>query len=289
MGSDGPDTPTEQHGPATDPTLGSDSAATETGIVHCATCQKDVVPDDGACPHCRRYLPGNQKQRKNPINVARRAALLADLTREFPPGDVIAKADLETLADAIAKRECTKAGSAEWQRLVNVIATTRERLHASPQANRPALSAFDVAGLSYEQVAVELEALARLAREHAREHARRVAGLPPAGDRPADRQPDDRPPDRPDAAPAGRSPALGGSDQNPHETDERVARPPARLIPERCPYGCGSLTRCAELKGTRLDVWRVFHGNDPEEIARRDRDATAVMMRQVGKPLPPYL
>lgn len=37
----------------------------------------------------------------------------------------------------------------------------------------------------------------------------------------------------------------------------------------------------AELKKHNLAAWRVIHGNEREEIERRNRDATAVMYRMV--------
>lgn len=53
-----------------------------------------------------------------------------------------------------------------------------------------------------------------------------------------------------------------------------------------CGYGCGTLTRCVEIKKTRPDAWRALHYTDPEEVARRNKEATAVMMARVGKPHP---
>jgi hypothetical protein len=55
-----------------------------------------------------------------------------------------------------------------------------------------------------------------------------------------------------------------------------------------CGYGCGSLARCAEIKATRPEAWAVLHYTDPIEVERRDAEATAVMMRQIGKPLPDW-
>ena len=53
-----------------------------------------------------------------------------------------------------------------------------------------------------------------------------------------------------------------------------------------CPYGCGTLARCAEIKATRPDAWAALHYSDPEEVKKRDEQATAVMMARIGKPQP---
>jgi len=47
-------------------------------------------------------------------------------------------------------------------------------------------------------------------------------------------------------------------------------------------------SRCAELKEHHTDAWRVLHHADPEEVARRDAEATAEMMHQIGRPLPDW-
>jgi hypothetical protein len=66
-----------------------------------------------------------------------------------------------------------------------------------------------------------------------------------------------------------------------------VAKPASPPNPEaRCQYGCGTLTRCEEIKSTRLDVWETIHGRDPEVIKKKDKEATAEMMSQLGKPKP---
>jgi hypothetical protein len=65
------------------------------------------------------------------------------------------------------------------------------------------------------------------------------------------------------------------------------AAEPEPTTPEAtCLYGCESLSKCAALKTTRLDAWRVLHYADPEEVKRRDNEATDVMMARVGKPHP---
>ncbi|HUZ81445.1 MAG TPA: hypothetical protein VMU73_04305 [Gaiellaceae bacterium] len=59
-------------------------------------------------------------------------------------------------------------------------------------------------------------------------------------------------------------------------TAEQASPAPA---PETCTYGCGSVEECAALQARALDVWRVLHFADPEEVARRDEYHRAVMMK----------
>ena len=72
-----------------------------------------------------------------------------------------------------------------------------------------------------------------------------------------------------------------------NDDDDDTARPtppPAPAPRPMCAYGCSSSAQCVELKTTRLDVWRTLHARDPAEVARRNDEATAVMMYQIGKP-----
>jgi hypothetical protein len=65
---------------------------------------------------------------------------------------------------------------------------------------------------------------------------------------------------------------------------------PAKTRPtvETCNYCNRSLDECAEIKATRLDVWQAIHALHPDEIARRDQEATTQMIKMVGKPLPEW-
>jgi hypothetical protein len=61
---------------------------------------------------------------------------------------------------------------------------------------------------------------------------------------------------------------------------------PARSTEPTCRFGCGTLTDCARLQTTSPSTWRALHWQDPVEIERRRREATAVMLHQIGKPSP---
>lgn len=60
---------------------------------------------------------------------------------------------------------------------------------------------------------------------------------------------------------------------------------PAEPVPPTpCPYCHQPPAACAATKTDWLEVWRTLHSLDPDEIARKNAEATAVMMMQVGKP-----
>lgn len=70
-------------------------------------------------------------------------------------------------------------------------------------------------------------------------------------------------------------------------TAEKVTPEPAPEPvppPAPCRYCNQSPAACAELKVSRLDVWRTLHSLDLDEVARKNAEATALMMMQVGKP-----
>lgn len=54
--------------------------------------------------------------------------------------------------------------------------------------------------------------------------------------------------------------------------------------PTPCPYCHQPPAACAATKTDWLEVWRDLHSLDPDEIARKNAEATAVMMMQVGRP-----
>ena len=66
------------------------------------------------------------------------------------------------------------------------------------------------------------------------------------------------------------------------------ASTPATAPEPTCEHCHQSLTRCAEIKETRLETWHVLHHDDPSEIERRRQEATAVMMRPGASILPDW-
>ena len=64
-------------------------------------------------------------------------------------------------------------------------------------------------------------------------------------------------------------------------TGPTLAPESTRTSESTCRYGCGTLARCAEIKATRPEDWETLHGLDPEVIARRDKEATEIMRKQI--------
>lgn len=94
-------------------------------------------------------------------------------------------------------------------------------------------------------------------------------------------------PYQPVASPEGVSKESEGLPKGPVQNAAPTAASAADAPdPETCPYCHQSLTRCAEIQATRPDAWRALHYADPLEVARRDEEATATMMKQIGKPIP---
>ena len=42
------------------------------------------------------------------------------------------------------------------------------------------------------------------------------------------------------------------------------------------------------MKENQLSAWRSLHYYDPSEVERRSKEATAVMMKMIGRPLPDW-
>jgi hypothetical protein len=66
---------------------------------------------------------------------------------------------------------------------------------------------------------------------------------------------------------------------------EHATTPCEPETPTVAPAAARPVDRDARLKALNLDSWRAIHWNDPEEVERRDQEATAVMLHQVGRPI----
>ncbi len=74
-----------------------------------------------------------------------------------------------------------------------------------------------------------------------------------------------------------------------HQTEAATIDPePAMVVEQGEPqvepcHHCGQPpAACAALAQNNLAVWRALHGNDPREVERRSREATAVMLHTLG-------
>lgn len=250
----------------------------------CKKCQADVLPvGKGECPRCHVALRLNFKARRHPVNVLRRDAELAKLVARYHPTTTMVQSTAEMQAGILEQLSVLKPGTTEHARLVQLSQQLFEVLETSlvsrPSDNdmrgidqMPASALHLASDLLERQIAGEtltafeegqLSVLLHASHGH--------VSLPPdpvdVPDIPAYR----RQADAEIVEPASTSPAVSEPEPSQSET---------------CGYGCGSLTRCAEMKATRLDAWRVFHFLDKSEVARRDEEATRIMMQQIGKPSP---
>jgi hypothetical protein len=210
-----------------------------------------VVPvGKGKCGQCGSFLSLNFVARKHRVNVLRREALLAELVAQFRPVDILARSACEHLSAVLEQLDSMRPGTTEWQRLVTTAQTLGTALRsAQPEARTPA----DYSAHSKDELIAKLETLLNAARE-ARDYERSA----PLGDS-ADGgvyidvpEPGDAADSVPSAPP--------------------VETPPAPEVPEVPEH-----------------IRRVIDYNTPAEVERRRREATAVMMTQVGKPPSPFL
>ena len=216
----------------------------------CTTCKADVLPrGKGLCPRCGRFLRQHFVSRKHPVNALRREVILNKLIADYSPQTTLLHASCEHLASILEQLENLKPGGADHQRLVQLSQLLGAQLEESRTA-RPSLPT-DYATLTDDAMIDKCTAMLR--------HLLALR--------------------------ESRMPTLDPADAYVIDVDEDDAVPEASTVPTRptdpCPYGCGSLDRCADLKAHRLDAWQVLHWTDPEEEQRRKAEATATMMKMV--------
>jgi hypothetical protein len=114
----------------------------------------------GRCPTCKSFLQANTISRKHPINVSKRAAILADLLVEFKPTTTMATATCEHLAATLERLNNARPGSVDWTRLISASQTLAAALRG-PEVRPPDLSFMTLAQL--EARSLELAAECRVA------------------------------------------------------------------------------------------------------------------------------
>lgn len=277
------------------PSAETDANGSET--VRCTSCQRDVLPTGkGHCPSCGRFLPANAaavthgtRRRNAQTQSARREEILNLLVDErggLAAIDTITLITLEDYATAAAQLESVAShleqkgamtDKGRRRSVVDVYKTFSERvdrLGAEIRGETPLDSTPRPGLLSTPTPALEL----------ARSLLSRLAN----GDALTERE-------------LGQLDVLRASMR--HEV--RLAAPPApsapetETLPEAEPnmedpvaaplpsIGDQNTDPDAWLKAHDLEAWRVVHYNDPEEVERRNREATAVMLR--GRKDSPWL
>ena len=243
--------PTQAPASASEPSLPSAAPASEPApdLRWCSRCEAQVIAvDKGRCPTCRSFLKGSTVARKNPLNVAKRDAILADLIAEYKPTTTMETATCEHLAATLERLSSLRPGSTDWQRLMNASQTLSAALRSTAPTETP--TAFE--NYTLAQLVTRAEQLLAEARRCATK-PREAPFVPPP--------------------PAPRAPSPYDP---PVDTD--VATTP------QCAYGCGPLEHCAKVKATNPEAWAAIHFNDPGEVERRRKDNFKIMMRTVKNP-----
>lgn len=254
-------------------------------LTFCRNCNVDVKPvGKGKCPRCGKVLRFNFLARKHPVNKLRRQQLLDKLVAEYQPQTTMLQSSCEMLAGILEQLEVLKPGSTEHQRLVQLSQTLGAALEESRPRRKNSSASGPLENLSFEELGTRA---ARLEQQLAELRA----GPLSAAESTTTSTTESPAPTVAAVSPSPIAPAVRGH-QNVVPATPAVRKRTAAAAgasPESiCVYCRQTLTRCAEIKGTRLDGWRALHYDDPEEVARRDKEATDVMLRQIGKPLPEW-
>jgi hypothetical protein len=196
----------------------------------CKKCQAEVLPyGKGKCPRCHTFLKHNFVQRKHPVNVLRRDALLKKLVADYQPQTTLTHASCEHLAGILEQLETMKPGSPDHQRLVQLSQTLGASLEESRRSREAPPEVMTI---------------------------RRIIVRPPDIERDEDVS---------------------------AKAIEDAAQPTPVHSEPVCEFCHQTLARCAEIKSTRPDIWPTLHARDPEELKRRDKEATAEMFEALKR------
>jgi hypothetical protein len=223
----------------------------------CPNCKVEVTPrGKGLCPRCSRFLRHSFVARKHPVNKLRCQQILEKLVADYQPRTTMLHATCVHLSGILEQLETMKPGTPEHQRLVQLSQLLAARLEES---RPPRTETDDTGDLTVDQLVEKTTGMLRqLLEMRDAENAVKVpgvAGVDHIGSTVADR-----------LEHVEGAPGLAGL------TPEPTAAP----APEPCPY-CNR----APCIGKDHHAYEVLHWNDPEEIKRRDAEATAVMMKMV--------
>ncbi len=290
--------------------------------VYCSNCEEDVEPaGKGVCPVCKRFLPeniaalthGGRRMSLPPERASRRADLRkevwADLGGIVPP--IIAEVGEDFVSACVLRDQLVEHLEAIGPLTVRGTRRAAMDLYLATSARIERLSAMlgafkDGAPTQARTPAdmVGVDAMPSSALHLAQDLLSRIA----AGETLTEREqgqldvlysamrgevllPPDPPSDagyieaaRPSTAPASEDcPEATSADAPDLRPAPGAGAPSAKAgAAPACAY-CGG--PCV---GKDHDVYRTFHALGPEEVARRDAEATAEMMKMVGKPLPDW-
>jgi hypothetical protein len=253
-------------------------------VAVCKHCGTSESPDGrGLCPVCRKIRAGAKLGKQVVTKIQYRAAQFDELIAEFPPTNVIERNNIADLADLRAELKYDSVrGSIEWQRRAQEARALAQTIFDA-RPKRPTTDASQ-GNASLEQVIKRHNQVGQAIHE-LQEQERIAAAYVPQ------------------ATQYEQAQAASQSATAPATPTPQPAAAAAEPEP-KCPYCYNrTLAACNELRAkleydlehavqgnsdltgtaTRaLNSWRFEHRNDPEEIARKDRYATAVMYKQIG-------
>ena len=269
--------------PPEPPTAEPRGSAPASGGVRCAQCEADVVPTTpNHCPQCGGWVFDNtgslvhglRSKRLARVVDAYRVDLIAQLFAERGGRDaldVVGRIAIENFALVCAQHKTIEARldqdglfTQTGRRrsafdMLKSISETIDRLRAElpPPIARESTA---ISLLSTEQLIEKTTAILTSLLEESDEHL-----LPPLD---AERDDTARDTDR----------AAGPSVMAEGGTDEELLKPTPVLAPESV---CAYCRRACV--GPDHIAYEVLHWSDPIEVARRQKEATAVMYRMVGE------
>ena len=243
----------------------------------CSNCQAAVDPaGKGLCPVCGRFLKNNEvalvsglrSKKLAKVVDAYRVDLIEQLFAERGGRaalDVVSRIAIENYALVCAQHKTIEARldqdglfTQTGRRrsafdMLKAISETIDRLASElPPVVRTASTPTDLSDLTVDQLIDRVTTTLRMLLDMRDEQRKGQAFI------------------------AGAVEALGDSEGylvlesgDLGYDEQEAARVPAPA--PICAYGCGTLTRCAELKERAIDAWRALHFKDPEEVERRTR------------------
>jgi hypothetical protein len=254
---------------------------------YCPKCKATVTPrGKGLCPGCGRVLRQSFLHRRSPVNLGRQKQILGLLVIEYQPTSTRSHSTCETLASVLEGIERNKAGSPEHQRLTQQRQVLFDELDAAKRllSQQPSPES---AGIDHVSTPSLERALALLRRRAAGEQLTErelgqldiltdaMAGLLQL-DHPQLRGDDDDPDAEPDE---DEDEEDDGGDPDDEPTDAvPLVEPPAAMPVTYCKY-C-SADPC---RGEADPLFRDYHFDDPQEQARRAREAAETMRESLRR------
>jgi hypothetical protein len=198
-----------------------------------------VTPINGKCPDCGRTLKGSSLNRKHPVNIKRVDHYRAKFTADYQPNTEFLRTCIDGLAQTRERLDVTKAGSADYTRLVNDTLRFGAALEES-RLSRDSRTPTDYDSLSTAQIRARLQQMldAIPADVPIPTTPLRAAGLPVTAE----------------AEPCGETPE------------------PTPAPAPKCPW-CGQ-TPCV---GRDHHSYDALHSQDPEHVEARQKKQDAEM------------